>query len=79
MSVVHLTELTPRVTADELVETLAPPPRFAAVRFATYRPDPAEPSQAVAVQALEAFAAGIAHPPRRGAPPPARLPRGMVR
>ena len=34
---------------------MVPPPRFAAVRFETYRPDPAEPTQAAAVAAVRAF------------------------
>ena len=44
------------VGPDELINGLVPPPRFDAVRFSTYRPDPAEPSQAGAVQFLEKFA-----------------------
>ena len=43
-----------------------PPPRFDAVRFATYRPAPDEPSQRAAVDALSAFADRIASPPRKG-------------
>ena len=66
VAVVHLTEITPVVTADELVDSLVPPPRFADVRFTTYRPDPGEPSQRAAVHALETFAARVAEPPRRG-------------
>ena len=34
---------------------LTPPPTFSDVRFATYRPDPAEPTQAAAVAACEEF------------------------
>ena len=34
---------------------LIPPPTFADVRFDTYRPDPAEPTQAAAVDACRAF------------------------
>ena len=41
--------------AETLVEQMVPPPRFAAVRFETYRPDPAEPTQAAAVAAVRAF------------------------
>lgn len=66
MSVVQLAELTPVVSPDELIDSLVPPPRFDAVRFDTYRPSPAEPSQAHAVQALRAVAERIATPPRRG-------------
>ncbi|WBB62269.1 cell division protein ZapE [Streptomyces sp. WMMC500] len=49
----------PRVPAERLVAELVPPPRFDAVRFSTYVPDPARPGQAEAVRALAAFAAGI--------------------
>ncbi len=41
---------------EQLLADFVPPPRFAAERFSTYRPDPAEPSQAVAVERLERFA-----------------------
>ncbi|MBP0456708.1 cell division protein ZapE [Streptomyces montanisoli] len=49
----------PRVPADRLVAEMVPPPRFDSVRFDTYVPDPAQPSQAEAVEVLRAFAAGI--------------------
>lgn len=56
-----------------IVTAMAPPRRFASVRFAGY--DPAEPSQAAARDRLEALAADLARPPRgrlfrRAAPPP---------
>ncbi|GAA1501106.1 cell division protein ZapE [Streptomyces synnematoformans] len=54
-----LTGREPHVPAERLVAELVPPPRFDAVRFATYVPDPARPSQAEAVRALTAFAAGL--------------------
>jgi cell division protein ZapE len=47
------------VPADRLLAELAPPPRFARERFSTYVPDPAQPTQAGAVDRLEAFAAGV--------------------
>ena len=50
----------PTVDPDRLVGELVPPPRFDGVRFATYRPDPAQPSQAAAVGRLEAYAASLA-------------------
>ncbi|MFJ6294535.1 cell division protein ZapE [Streptomyces griseoviridis] len=61
----------PRVPADRLVAEMVPPPRFDAVRFDTYVPDPNQPSQIEAVRILAEFAAGLggAHPaqgPRRG-------------
>ncbi|AJE81159.1 ATP/GTP-binding protein [Streptomyces albus] len=49
----------PRVPADRLVAELVPPPRFDAVRFASYVPGPGQPSQHEAVEVLGAFAAGL--------------------
>jgi cell division protein ZapE len=57
-----LADRTPHVEADELIAAMSPPPRFDAVRFATYLPNPTEPSQAAAVAAGEAFAARITTP-----------------
>ena len=44
---------------ESLIAGLVPPPLFADVRFATFRPDPAEPSQAAALQALQEFVGRI--------------------
>jgi len=55
----------PEVATDSLVAGLVPPPRFDGARFDTYLPDAAQPSQAAAVQALQAFAGTVAPPPRR--------------
>lgn len=52
----HLTDRFPEIDADELVAAMVPPPRFDAVRFSTYIPNPDEPSQARAVSEGEAFA-----------------------
>ncbi|TFE34781.1 cell division protein ZapE [Frankia sp. B2] len=52
----RLVDRRPIVPPGDLVAALVPPPRFDAVRFAGYLPDPAEPSQAAAVMALSAFA-----------------------
>nr|WP_202448945.1 cell division protein ZapE [Streptomyces sp. SID2999] len=49
----------PHVPADRLVAEMVPPPRFDSVRFATYIPDPNQPSQTDAVGVLEGFAAGL--------------------
>jgi cell division protein ZapE len=73
----RLVDRAPAVPADRLIAGLVPPPLFADVRFDTYRPDPAEPSQAAAVAALEQFAKTLVDPPRRRlvrrrAPEPAR-------
>ncbi|MCW2591262.1 MAG: AFG1-family ATPase [Mycobacterium sp.] len=53
--VAHLTDRHPSVTSERLIAGLVPPPTFATVDFDTYRPDPAEPSQAAAVQACLRF------------------------
>ncbi|MDD9379566.1 cell division protein ZapE [Streptomyces sp. ZAF1911] len=49
----------PRVPAERLVAEMVPPPRFDSVRFDTYIPDPAQPSQPEAVTVLSGFAAGL--------------------
>ncbi|MGA5420341.1 cell division protein ZapE [Streptomyces lavendulocolor] len=58
----------PHVPADRLVAEMVPPPRFDAVRFDTYIPDPNQPSQTQAVEVLRSFAAGLggAHPSGAG-------------
>ncbi|MET8681352.1 cell division protein ZapE [Streptomyces sp. NPDC004647] len=49
----------PHVPAERLVAEMVPPPRFDAVRFETYVPDPTQPSQSEAVRVLSGFAAGL--------------------
>ncbi|MFF2652199.1 cell division protein ZapE [Streptomyces sp. NPDC058045] len=49
----------PQVPAERLVAEMVPPPRFDSVRFGTYLPDPAQPSQTEAVEVLEGFARGL--------------------
>ncbi|MEV4316967.1 cell division protein ZapE [Actinocrispum sp. NPDC049592] len=77
MSAPRLVDRHPEIAPEELVAELAPPPRFAGVRFDTYVPNPDEPSQAAAVAAGREFAAGIAVQRRRkgwfgrGTPDPA--------
>ncbi|MCH0561660.1 MULTISPECIES: cell division protein ZapE [unclassified Streptomyces] len=56
---VSLCAREPHVPADRLVAEMVPPPRFDAVRFGTYIPDPDQPSQTEAVGVLETFAAGL--------------------
>jgi predicted ATPase len=51
----HLVDRHPTVSAERLVSDLVPPPTFATVSLDGYRPDPAEPSQAAAVQACKQF------------------------
>jgi cell division protein ZapE len=55
----RLVDRHPEIAAEELVAALAPPPRFAGVRFDTYVPNPDEPSQAAAVASAQAFAARV--------------------
>ncbi|MDP9396986.1 MAG: cell division protein ZapE [Actinomycetota bacterium] len=61
----RLADRFPSVPADRLVAELVPPPRFDGERFETYRPDPAQQSQAAAVGAMRSFAARLSAPPRR--------------
>jgi cell division protein ZapE len=72
----RLTGRRPQVAADRLVGDLVPPPRFADVRFATYLPDPAEPSQAAALATAEGFADVLAAPAGRGLFRRRRAPAG---
>ena len=79
---IHLVDRAPHVSADELIAGLVPPPLFRAVRFDTYRPDPAEPTQAAALHVLQEFAARVSAPaPRSGLlrrrERPAAGPRGV--
>jgi cell division protein ZapE len=55
----RLVDRDPRVPPDRLVADLVPPPRFGQVRFETFRPDPAHPSQQQAVEVLRRFAASV--------------------
>lgn len=45
----------PSVSPERLIAQLLPPPTFAEVRFASYRPDPDEPTQAAALAACQEF------------------------
>lgn len=51
----HLVDRHPSVSPERLIAQLVPPPTFAEVSFATYHPDPAEPSQSAAVEACRQF------------------------
>jgi cell division protein ZapE len=53
--VAHLVDRHPSVSPERLISQLRPPPTFAQVSFATYRPDPSEPTQAAAVGACAEF------------------------
>lgn len=51
----RLVDRHPTVSPERLVAQLVPPPTFADVSFESYRPDPAEPSQAAALASCLAF------------------------
>jgi cell division protein ZapE len=77
MSPSRLVDRVPHVQPERLVADLVPPPRFAPVRFESYQPDPAQPTQAAAVAALRSFADRLDGPGggrrswfRRGPAPP---------
>ncbi|MET8775184.1 cell division protein ZapE [Nocardia sp. NPDC004654] len=56
----RLVDRHPEVPADQLVAQMVPPPMFDEVSFASYIPDPKEPSQAAAVRKAEDFAGQVA-------------------
>ena len=60
-----LTQRRPVVPPDRLLAELVPPRHFADESFATYRPDPAHPSQAAAVDRLSVIAEQIRRGGRR--------------
>jgi cell division protein ZapE len=53
--VAHLVDRRPTVSPERLVDQLTPPPTFAEASFATYHPDPDEPTQSAAVEACQQF------------------------
>ncbi|WP_280233132.1 cell division protein ZapE [Nocardia cyriacigeorgica] len=56
----RLVDRHPEVPADQLVAQMVPPPMFDEVSFASYIPDPNEPSQAAAVHKAEEFSGQVA-------------------
>jgi len=60
-----LTQRRPVVPPDRLLAELVPPRHFADETFATYRPDPAHPSQQAAVTRLSAAAEQVRRGPQR--------------
>ncbi|MCW2606396.1 MAG: AFG1-like ATPase [Frankiales bacterium] len=60
-----LVDRSPVVPPESLVASLVPPPRFDDARFETYVPDPAQPSQARAVEVLSRFAETLQPAPKR--------------
>ena len=76
----RLVDRRPEVAAATLISGLRPPPLFAGVRFDSYHPDPAEPSQAAAAEALRAFADELGRRPAgrfRRRPQPVAAPAGV--
>jgi len=53
----HLVDRHPTVSPERLIAQLVPPPTFIDVSFASYRPDPTEPTQAAALASCRAFCA----------------------
>ena len=53
----HLVDRHPTVSPERLIAQLIPPPTFTDVSFDNYRPDPAEPTQAAAVESCRGFCA----------------------
>ncbi|MGN6128884.1 MAG: cell division protein ZapE [Nocardioidaceae bacterium] len=63
---IHLSERDPSVPKERLLGELVPPPRFADATFESYHPDPAQPSQAEAVEVLQGFVGGLQAPAASG-------------
>src|SRR5580693_6583649 len=53
--VARLVDRRPTVSPERLIAELTPPPTFADASFASYHPDPAEPTQSAAVAACQRF------------------------
>jgi cell division protein ZapE len=66
VQVEQLSTRRPAVSVDELLKGFVPSPRFGEVSFASYRPDPSQPSQAEAVRVLEEFGSHAAAKPVSG-------------
>jgi len=62
---IRLSSRNPQVSTDRLLAELVPPPRFATVSFDSYKPDPDQPSQKEAVEALRDFAGRLNQPVRK--------------
>jgi cell division protein ZapE len=61
---IRLVERRPEVSPDRLLSECVPPPRFAPVRFESYRPAPDEPSQAEVLGVLVERGRVLAEPRR---------------
>jgi cell division protein ZapE len=53
--VARLVDRRPTVSPERLIAQLTPPPTFADASFASYHPDPAEPTQSAAIAACQQF------------------------
>lgn len=62
----QLSTRKPAVSVEELLKGFVPSPRFGEVSFASYRPDPAQPSQAEAVKMLQEFGNSVNAKPVTG-------------
>lgn len=62
----QLSTRKPAVSVEELLKGFVPSPRFGEVSFASYRPDPSQPSQAQAVKTLQEFGASVNVKPATG-------------
>ncbi len=56
---IHLTDITPQVSPDELLAGMHPSYRFGEVSFDTYIPDPSQPRQAEGVERMSRFAGSV--------------------
>ncbi|SDR67383.1 cell division protein ZapE [Agrococcus carbonis] len=63
---ISLVERNPAVSAEQIVASLVPPPQFDDATFESYRPDPAHPSQAEAVERMQELAEAWTSPRRGG-------------
>lgn len=66
VQVEQLSTRRPAVSVEELLKGFVPSPRFGEVSFASYRPDPSQPTQAHAVQMLSDFGATVGEKPATG-------------
>lgn len=55
---IRIVERNPRVSGEQLVAMMTPPPQFAEATFDSYRPDPDHPSQGQARDLLRKFTSG---------------------
>ena len=66
VTTVQLAERRPRLTGEEMLASLVPPPQFRGATFETYRADDAYPSQQESKEFLQRFATSGSAPIARG-------------